>query len=457
MPITINAPSTHPWSTATIQQQPSDKRAGDTPSLSFADFLGEQVRHTPASGETQAEPPATIAAPPADGPQVRPGLVPLGTITSKTPSISHLLHKHPTLRQEGWDIIHAEANQGKAFTALRPGTSVALNPANRELVWNETPRRPAPAARQCQPRADAQTSGEVLALGAIDQENPTISHLLKKNPLYRDQAWNIIFSAANRNKPYGALQPGSLVSIDPSTLELSFQGSKTPSSSLATAVGDATLPPSPVSGASDEAQRGFAGRFIDSIKSYLGQPYTAIDCYGLVVRGLQDQGVQYGGTGGLRQHLERLAAKQGLPPNAFHNGEGLIEIAGNKLFDESFARITDADRLAKKVMEKLEPLLQEGMLLSFSTPSRGHTGVIGKKNGQWTYVNSGMIDHQVDGGRVSRRVGEETLAEEIRNWFSLAKNKATSLKVSAGVFDTEKLKAKSNMVASRRTGGLRVI
>ena len=88
--------------------------------------------------------------------------------------------------------------------------------------------------------------------------------------------------------------------------------------------------------------------------------------------------------------------------------------------------------------------------ITFSTPSRGHTGIISRKNGRWTYVNSGLIDHQIDAGRVSRRVGEEVLEDEIRNWFSLARNRNESLKISVGLLEEEKLRGQAGCLAQNQ-------
>lgn len=291
---------------------------------------------------------------------------------------------------------------------------------------------------------------EQIPLGTIGGDTPTISHLLKSNPQFRDKAWNIIFSAVNRNQPYTSLRPGCQVSIDPNTLELTLRhkdrAAKSPNVPAAKA--DSTRQELPAAIEPDPSQRQFSAKLATSVKSYLGQPYHKIDCYGLVVKGLQDQGVNYSGKGGLRSSLERKAAEEGKAKNAYQNGEGLIEVAGNKLFDQTFARVKDAELQSAKLMQQLKPLLQEGMLLSFSTPSKGHTGVIAQKDGLWTYVNSGVIDHQIDGGKISKRVGEETLEEEIKNWFLLAKKRNTSLKVSAGLFNTQKLNPKGMLLAS---------
>lgn len=468
MPITTIQPgSTNQRPTADLRQG-LDKQAGTPTAQEFSAILHKQNllaaeqgldHHILAAKSDTA--PSTVA--PAEN-----GLLRLGEINASTPSVSHLLSNHPTLQGKCWDIIFAEINQGKEFTNMRQGTVVSMDPVSMELTWTDSPSRAAgnhadavQSAVQGESSASQSSSANnnpidsaksdnnaPIPLGRIDADHPTLSHLLKDNPKFRDQTWDIIFSAINRTKPYDSLRPGCQVNINPQNLELSFEGNDGKAPSAQPMVKNADLPPETVNPEISEEQRTFSEKLVESVKSYLGRPYRAIDCYGLVVQGLKNQGVQYYGEGGLVQHLERLAANQGLPANAYMNGEGLIEIAGNKVYDESFVRIKNAAQHSSKVMEQLEPLLQEGMLLSFSTPTRGHTGVIAQRDGQWTYVNSGVIDNQVDGGRTARRVGEETLAKEIENWFVLAKKKGTSLKVSAGVFDTQKLKATGSMVAN---------
>ena len=408
----------------------------------------------PSSPTEEMTTEATVPTPAANSAQSP--LIPLGRINAEAPSISHLLINNPTFRHECWEILSAKVNQGKAFTTMQPGMTVSLNPATKELVWTEPQNNSGPTVAPVATLHSAKTTADgQIVLGTIKPDTPTISHLLKSDPRFTDQAWKIIFSAANRNKPYASLQPGTVVSINPQTQELSFRPNDAQvSTPQAVTAAEATVPVTPAEiEETPIGQKTFAERLVGSVKSYLGQPYNKIDCYGLVIRGLEDQGVQYGGANGLFQRLEQLARKQGLAKNAYQTGEGLIEVAGHKVFDESFTRVKDTDRQSAEVMKQLEPILQEGMILSFSTRSQGHTGVIAKKDNQWTYVNSGVIDHQVNGGKVSRRVGEETLAEEIKNWFVLAKRHGTSLKVSGGLFDTQKLKAKASMAANNQPDG----
>jgi hypothetical protein len=454
----------------TIQPASANQRPTVAPRQNQDPRFAALMHHygLPASGPSAPpdEAPAKAASPPSTAPTAPDTLIPLGEINAETPTVSHLLINHPELRQECWKIVHAKVNQEKEFTAMQPGTAVSLNPSTKELVWTQQPSANKPAITADKPLSadtpiNSATDGQHV-LGTIKPDTPTISHLLKSDPRYTDNAWSIIFSNANRSKPFASLEPGSVVAINPQTLELSFQNNDAlvtqPAISTEPsppAIAAEAPPPKPVENAEDPTeQSNFAQKLVGSVKSYLGQSYDKLDCYGLVVRGLKDLGIQYNGANGLRQRLDRLAQEQGLAKNAYENGEGLIEVAGNKVYGESFVRVKDADRQSAEVMKKLEPLLQEGMLLSFSTESHGHTGVIAKKGNQWTYVNSGLIDHDVNGGgKVSRRVGEETLADEIKNWFVLAKNNTSSLKVSAGLFDAQKLQSKTGVVANTRPKG----
>lgn len=412
---------------------------------SFAALLDRQEESTKTLAPQGVTSPARIApqTPPDQQPQA---LIPLGTVNSTSPSVSHLLQNHPTLKHECWHILSDPINRDKPFTSLPLGTEVSLNPQSREIVLGSAIEQGLPVAYDLGSAKNAED--DRIELGTITPDTPTVSHLLIHDPRFASEAWNIIFSPTNQEKPYASLLPGTTVAINPQTRELSFM-SKGHDLSSSPAI---TAPPldgeSGKTPPSDPEQIRFSGRLAESVRSYMGQPYDTIDCYGLVVRGLKDQGVQYGGPNGLRHQLERLAQEQGLPTNALQNGEGLIAVAGNKLYGQSFVRVTNVEEQTREVLRQLGPLLQEGMLLSFSTPSQGHTGVIARKDDKWTYVNSGLIDHQVDGGRVSRRVGEETLGEEIKNWLQLAKNKKTSLTVSAGLFDTKKLKTMTNLAST---------
>lgn len=91
--------------------------------------------------------------------------------------------------------------------------------------------------------------------------------------------------------------------------------------------------------------------------------------------------------------------------------------------------------------------LEKGLILSFSTHTRGHTGIVSKKDGAWTFINSGNMDHNIGILGRAKGVGEETLNEEIKNWFKLASRKNESLSITVGRLDESKLDAFYNKQA----------
>jgi hypothetical protein len=177
----------------------------------------------------------------------------------------------------------------------------------------------------------------------------------------------------------------------------------------------------------------------DAVRPFIGTSYTKIDCYGLIVRGLINQGVQYHGYGGLREKLKKLAKRNGRPINAYFNGEGLVEKAGTQIFSKSMLRISNAQEKTDEIYAELTQYLQEGLILSFSTPTRGHTGIVSKQEDDWTFINSGIIDNPIFPGEVSERVGEEFLKAEITNWFVIAASRMEPLTVTLGRIDVNQL------------------
>jgi hypothetical protein len=177
-----------------------------------------------------------------------------------------------------------------------------------------------------------------------------------------------------------------------------------------------------------------------AVRPFIGKSYNEINCYGLIVRGLMNQGVRYHGQGGLREKLENQAERAGLPNNAYLNGEGLIEKGGRKIFSKSMYRIFNTRQKTDEVYSEIAPYLKEGLVLSFSTTTRGHTGIVSKQEDVWTYINSGVINNPIYPGRVSERVGEEFLQAEIENWFVIAASRKEPLTVTLGQLDVNRLR-----------------
>ncbi|MBI5666083.1 MAG: hypothetical protein HZC49_13495, partial [Nitrospirae bacterium] len=260
------------------------------------------------------------------------------------------------------------------------------------------------------------------------------SHLFEANPHFPDRRfWDIINAPVNSNKNYTSLRPGTRVELDPLTMDLSFINN--PGGKTGVQSANITLP-----GPNDNSEEGRHASLADAVKQYIGTPYNQLDCYGLVVRGLMDQGVRYNGHGGLREKLEHQAARDGRAGNAYFSGEGLVEQAGIKVYSKSIQDISNPHGKTDEIYSEIMPYLREGMILSFSTPTRGHTGVVSRQGDNWTYINSGVIDNAISPGRVSKRVGEEILREEINNWCVLAAGRREPLMVTIGQVDGNKLR-----------------
>ncbi len=364
----------------------------------------------------------------------------LGVINKNHPTVSHLLTQSQAFKEEAWNILLSDINKDKPFNKIPKGSEIEINQQTNEITWHKATKKPPTMNAEILAKQDLNDNGEII-IGQICHKMPTVSHLLRHNKLYHDDAWNIILSDINRDKPFTSLRSGTTITINPKTFELSFNnnGHKIAHS------------PKTINPAAQEilhiannnflaANKNFSQHLVESVRPYIGRPYKQIDCYGLLVRGLKNQGIQYGGTGGLRESLEQIALQHGRPLNAYQNGEGLIKAAGKTIFARSFNQVTQPNNLAKQTFTEINPHLQEGMILSFSTPSRGHTGIIACHKGQWTYINSGLIDHQVNPGNLSRGVGEEVLEGEIADWFNLAKDRKESLQVTMGMLDENKLR-----------------
>ncbi len=440
-----------------------------TKSCQFSRYLnGEPADETPAEYNALQRLTGVKAAQrnPAASPTNR---VLLGTISAENPTVSNLLKAHPHYERDTWRIVHSEENRDKPYTQMRPGTNVYIDKESFEVVWDyeggpadpattlagtersdQVPRsggedegatgRTATSGHVSQPEGKP-LEGQQVLLGALSAEKPTISDLLQEHPVYGKDTWRIVYSAGNRDKPFTRIRPGTEIYLNTETLELAWgrpmRHPPDPSSN-------------PIEAASTEAQirpesvselDSFSEKLVKAVKPYLGATYEELDCFELLVQGLEKLGIRYGGRGGLGEHLVKTAVRNGLPWNAYLNGEGLIRASGSQIYSKSISRIRDIETQARHLITELEPLLERGFILSFSTPTRGHTGIISQREHRWTFINSGDMDNRVGYQSASKGVGEESLAEEIRNWVRLAADRKEPLLVTLGRLVEEKLRS----------------
>jgi len=347
------------------------------------------------------------------------------TIFKHTPPVSSLLIKHPIYEKDCWDILYSKLNGDKHKLKMQEGSGTVVTHKDKSV-----PNNGLQAGGK-----DSQGPGLVL-LGSVSKSDPTVSELLIKHPAYGKDCWNILYSKINRDKAYTMIPDGSRIYLNPETLEIVWNENSGPVARAVQADQPGLRAKHIKSRESDPFSLGLA----KAVKPYLGKPYKEINCFELVVQGLEGVGVRYYGRDGLGERLVKMATEKGLSSNHYLSGEGLIETSGSQIYSKSVSRIWNSKPEALKVYQEVEPLLHEGLILSFSTPTRGHTGIISQREHNWTYINSGYMDHRID-GRASKGVGEEFLSAEIRNWFRLAANRRESLQITVGRLDEDKLRA----------------
>jgi len=288
----------------------------------------------------------------------------------------------------------------------------------------------------------------LIRLGQLTEENPTVSHLLAQNSEYGKQCWDIVHNPINRDKPFRDMAKGETVWLDPRSKEI-LAGEKphaahNPGSGSSFA-GDTVSDLFHRERSLGEEKPTLSSKELSqAVTSYRGTPYERLDCYELVVQGLKDMGVNYFGKEGLQSELMQQAQREELASNAYLTGEGLIRSLGSHVFAQELSGITHPQKAAKELMSSLKDRLEPGMILSLSTPEGGHTGVISRQEGRWTFINSGSIQHAVNDSDVSRGVAEEDLQSELTGWLERARQREHSFSLSVGRLSPEKLSRYTN-------------
>lgn len=413
------------------------------------------------------------------GTTIAESVILVGEITAKNPTISELLIQHKELGSSTWKIINSEQNKDKNYTKIQPGTRIYYNRKKGTLSWSKTvPTSSTPEPSQTAHLADAglrskkaRDSAQVyhpgttespspesvkasstatrpgkdtfaleqdlfpganrsIQLGTIDSSNPTVSHLLKNHPLLREHTWDLLASSMNKDKPFDRIANGTEISLDAGSMEITWNSAE----SLRAVSHNAHLADQALPASAPLLER--SGRqpadLSEAVQKYMGTSYDEINCYELLVKGLHQMDIPYSGKNGLFSKLTRMALDKGMAPNAYLNGEGIIKAAGSLVLSKNYTGISDWKNDAAALIKELEPLLDNGQILSFSTEKRGHTGVVSQKDEQWTFINSGRLDNSVNRNSLPHGVGEETLREEINNWFKMAHARRENLSVTLG-------------------------
>lgn len=337
-------------------------------------------------------------------------------------------------------LLAQTLNTGQSAALASAPTSAAISTPALAPSLVSTPT-PAPAPISAPTSLPVKPPGLIL-VGKITKEVPTVSELLYKTS-YKKDCWNILAKEANADKSFKTINPGTDIFIDPKTSEIVWgkagqehgQVKKNEPHELNQVPGGTKDDPSAALQADENGTHSLSA----AARKFIGTPYSKMNCYELVVAGLKDMGIQYQGRNGLGGHLVERAVGDGLAVNHYLNGEGNMDATGTTPYERRIFKINNPNLEADKTMAEMTPFLQDGQILSFSTRTRGHTGVVAMKDNAWTFINSGEMDNNLAGANGSMGVGEEALGAEVRNWFRLAAKEKEGLRVSLGSIDMEKL------------------
>ncbi|MCW8930076.1 MAG: hypothetical protein OQL19_07570 [Gammaproteobacteria bacterium] len=365
-------------------------------------------------------------------------VIKLGSLTGEKTTVAQLLLANPELKSKTWSIIHNPINRNKAFHQISAGKEIYYNPKTQEINWNEfnsnqstlltktapantTPPNTSKIASETEVLNNKQDSQlfnkQKIVLGTIDQNNPTISNLLSQQNDLKAQRWNIIHSDINKNKEFTKIPNNTTIYMDSQTKELSWNAPST---------------------ATDAEKTVLARKLDDAVKPYMGTEYKDLDCYTLVVNGLENMGIRYRGKGSLSSQLLQRAQIDGRANNAYFTGEGLTEALGDKIYTKAVSSIDNIDKQSQDIFHEMKELMKKGDILSFSLQTKGHTGVISQNKDEWTYINSGRLDNSIRTNSPKHGVGEETLLNEINNWIKLAQKRNEALQITVGRLDKQK-------------------
>ncbi len=358
-------------------------------------------------------------------------LLSLGTLSGANKNVAQLLLANPALKAKTWFIIHNPVNQTKAFHKIPSGQEIYFNMQTQEISWPKN-RLHSPKQQYKQVSSQQDSVSRAIAtpisaapqkkvLGQLTSHQSTVLSLLAQQDEFRSQRWNIIHSSLNKHKAFTQIPKGATVFIDTHSKEISWQS---PDKQMTQPIFDNnTL---------------LARKLDDAVKPFMGTDYKKMDCYTLVVNGLENMGVHYRGKGSLSRQLLQMAQTEGKVNNAYFTGEGITQAMGEKVYAHSITKVQNIEQQSQAIFKDMQALIKAGDILSFSLESKGHTGIISQNQQQWTYINSGRLDHSINDNAPKQGVGEEVLVKEITNWLKRAKRYHESLQITVGRLDSQK-------------------
>lgn len=371
----------------------------------------------------------------------------LGKLSDDTPTVSELLY-NTQYKDKCWEMLESDVNSSKHFKKIPAGTDIYLDKKTSEIVWGQNYEKKSGVITN-----DDITQTRVLSI--LPRSSKTISQpgsdisLGAKQTYYSKKkvsvADHLKISSDLLNSRGADSSTGSDSDIPEPSLSSTIYSNR--ASTIDNAISDTgihkseDLPYKYKSSLHKYTDKSDEPALDDAVKEFMGKNYNKMDCYELVVSGLENMGIKYTGKGGLGRHLINKAIDKGLSRNHYLTGEGLLEATGHSVYNKTAFSVKKPVSQAESVMKEMQKVLKEGQILSFSTRTRGHTGIVSKQDGIWTFINSGYMDNNISGKNGTKQVGEEILAKELENWFRVANSRKEGLKITLGDIDASKLVA----------------
>lgn len=370
----------------------------------------------------------------------------LGKLSDDTPTVSELLY-NTQYKEKCWEMLESDVNSSKHFKKIPAGTDIYLDKKTSEIVWGQNYEKKSGVIAD-----DDTTQTRVLSILPRSSKNisqpGSDSSLEDKKTYYSKKkvsADQLKVSSGLFNNRGADSSTGSDSDIpEPSLSSTIYSNRASTMDKAISATGihkSEELPYKYKSSLHKYTNKSDEPALDDAVKEFMGKNYNKMDCYELVVSGLENMGIKYTGKGGLGRHLINKAIDKGLSRNHYLTGEGLLEATGYSVYNKTTFSVKNPVSQAESAMKEMQKVLKEGQILSFSTRTRGHTGIVSKQDGIWTFINSGYMDNNISGKNGTKQVGEEILAKELENWFRVANSRKEGLKITLGDIDASKLVA----------------
>ena len=187
---------------------------------------------------------------------------------------------------------------------------------------------------------------------------------------------------------------------------------------------------------------------VDTTVKNLRTRFENKDCLEFLAGILEQNNIAYYGENGMANTLVAKARNEGKNTNTYLTGEGITHsLCKNPVTIHVQSNSSDS---FEDVWDKVKPHIRKGTILSFSSRTFGHTGIIDSVANRPAFLNSSGVMGKPN----TYKVLAEDPKKEIRTWFQRARRQKTFLDITAGTIDPNKaLRFDDASLATRGTPG----